>query len=197
MTVNGGAFGMGNGSALASNVILNGGRLHGDGPIGALIGTGGRVEPGFGLEGPGTLEPKGMTLAAGVEAHFDLYSAPGGIGHDQIRVTGAVNLGNATLQLSPRETFVPFNGRLTLIDNDGNDPVIGTFAGLPEGAHLREAAVAPFRISYTGGTGNDVVRDVARHRISPLRRRDRRLLRHRPARRQSHDRRGAVSRSAS
>jgi len=47
-----------------------------------------------------------------------------------------------------------------LIDNDGTDPVSGTFAGLPEGAGLTGAGFsgsAPFRITYAGGTGNDVV----------------------------------------
>ena len=53
-------------------------------------------------------------------------------------------------------TFVPFNGKLTLIDNDGTDPVTGTFAGLPGGTFFGSGGHA-FRISYQGGTGNDVV----------------------------------------
>ena len=43
-----------------------------------------------------------------------------------------------------------------LIDNDGTDPVVGTFAGLPEGATFTVAGV-PLQISYVAGTGNDVV----------------------------------------
>ena len=156
MTVNGGSVGIFNDAALASDVILKGGRLHGAGPFRGLNATGGLVAPGFNLEGPGVLEPKGMTLAAGVELHFDLYSGPGGIGHDQMRVTGAVNLANANLEIRAWETFVPFNGRMTLIDNDGNDPVIGTFANLPQGATFERGGHV-FHISYTGGTGNDVV----------------------------------------
>ncbi len=50
MTINGGGFGLGSGSALASNVIMNGGRLYGDGPLGELIAMGGFIDPGFGLE---------------------------------------------------------------------------------------------------------------------------------------------------
>jgi hypothetical protein len=42
-----------------------------------------------------------------------------------------------------------------IIDNDGTDPVTGTFAGLPEGASVVGEGWL-FRISYTGGTGNDV-----------------------------------------
>ena len=43
-----------------------------------------------------------------------------------------------------------------LIDNDGADPVVGTFLGLPEGATF-DASGAAFQISYVAGTGNDVV----------------------------------------
>jgi hypothetical protein len=46
-----------------------------------------------------------------------------------------------------------------IVENDGTDPIVGTFAGLPEGAALMwpgsPGLVA--RISYVGGTGNDVV----------------------------------------
>jgi autotransporter-associated beta strand protein len=152
--INGGAFTMAIGSALASNVTLNGGQLQGAGSLGTLTVTGGRVVPGAGSQGPGTLETKGLTLLPGVEAHFDLYSAKGG--NDQIRVTGAVSLNGAYLELLPHETFVPSNGRVTLIDNQGNAPVTGTFAGLPQGTTFLRNGRA-FYISYTGGTGNDVV----------------------------------------
>ena len=43
-----------------------------------------------------------------------------------------------------------------VIENDGNDPVSGTFSGLSEGATFI-AGVATFKISYIGGDGNDVV----------------------------------------
>jgi autotransporter-associated beta strand protein len=155
VTINAGSFGLRGAGALASNVTLNGGRLFGGGPLGSLNAVGGRIEPGT-VEAPGALEPKSLTLAAGATAAFTLFSAPGGLGNDQIRVTGTVNLGNAALDLESAGTFVPFNGKLTLIDNDGTDPVIGTFANLDEGqTYARDGRF--FRISYRGGTGNDVV----------------------------------------
>jgi hypothetical protein len=45
-----------------------------------------------------------------------------------------------------------------LIDNDGSDPVSGTFAGLPEGAVVTpfQTGRPRYRISYVGGDGNDV-----------------------------------------
>src|SRR5262249_47014075 len=51
----------------------------------------------------------------------------------------------------------PANGtQFILINNDGVDPVSGTFAGLPEGGTVFVGG-APFTISYVGGDGNDVV----------------------------------------
>jgi hypothetical protein len=44
---------------------------------------------------------------------------------------------------------------LTIIANDGTDPVSGTFAGLPQGGMIVHGAFAS-TISYTGGDGNDV-----------------------------------------
>jgi Bacterial Ig-like domain (group 3)/Calx-beta domain len=44
----------------------------------------------------------------------------------------------------------------TIIDNDGTDPVSGTFTGMPERATIPLAGQV-IRISYQGGDGNDVV----------------------------------------
>ena len=56
----------------------------------------------------------------------------------------------------------PVGSTFTIINNDGADPVVGTFNSLPEGAILT-AGGKPLRISYAGGSGNDVVLT----RISP------------------------------
>lgn len=42
-----------------------------------------------------------------------------------------------------------------IIDNDGTDPIIGTLDGLPEGALVASGGQV-FRISYQGGSGNDL-----------------------------------------
>jgi hypothetical protein len=46
--------------------------------------------------------------------------------------------------------------QFTIINNDGTDPVSGTFNGLPQGKklYIRQDL---FQINYTGGSGNDVV----------------------------------------
>jgi hypothetical protein len=43
-----------------------------------------------------------------------------------------------------------------VLDNDGSDPIAGTFAGLPEGKTFAVGGKY-LKISYVGGTGNDVV----------------------------------------
>ena len=62
--------------------------------------------------------------------------------------------------LQPTLGFTPGVAvKLTLLDNTGPDPVIGTFTGLPEGSMI-QASQGPvlwnFQLSYIGGTGNDI-----------------------------------------
>lgn len=72
----------------------------------------------------------------------------------KLNVTGFVNIAG---RLDARSTTaLAYGGTRTIIDNDGTDAVTGTFSGLPEGA-VFGTATGLFRISYTGGTGNDVV----------------------------------------
>ncbi|MGI8639410.1 MAG: FG-GAP-like repeat-containing protein [Pyrinomonadaceae bacterium] len=83
---------------------------------------------------------------------------PGSSGYDQIKVNGTVNLNGALLELVPLEDFRPAIGNsLTIINNDGTDAVVGTFADLPEGATFSSSFGLAFRITYRGGDGNDVV----------------------------------------
>lgn len=133
---------------------------------GTLVGDGGAVGSvtlgGF----PSELE----LFAEGLRTN-DLALSPGGTlevvmagpnarqnsGYGQVAVAGTVALADATLRLRvfelPSRTHV-----FTIVDNDGVDPVVGTFAGLPEGATVTTRGYEgfPFVISYKGGTGNDV-----------------------------------------
>lgn len=77
----------------------------------------------------------------------------------QLKVAGGVNLNGRSLSLadttfagSPYQTF-------TILDNNDSDAITGTFAGLPQDALMAwpGSATLMARISYTGGTGNDVV----------------------------------------
>lgn len=92
-----------------------------------------------------------------------------GTQYGTIAVTGTVNVTGGQLSLSG--SYAPVAGDVfTIITNDGADPVVGTFASLvtfggagppapgpplPEGATF-DFNGATLRISYVGGTGNDV-----------------------------------------
>ncbi|MEO8033223.1 MAG: Ig-like domain-containing protein [Acidobacteriota bacterium] len=62
---------------------------------------------------------------------------------------GTVTLGNAFLVVRSS-----VSSQFTLVNNQGPDPVSGTFLGLPEGAIVNRGL--SLKISYRGGDGNDV-----------------------------------------
>ncbi len=85
----------------------------------------------------------------------DMYADS--IGSSQLNVTGSVNLGLSTLNLSASPTFVPSAGQqFVIVNNDGADAVTSSFAGFAQGS-TTVIGGHTFSISYTGGTGNDVV----------------------------------------
>ena len=72
-------------------------------------------------------------------------------------VTGTVNLGDAAIEVRLAPDLVPnLSDELVIVDNQSTGSIVGTFAGLPEGATLT-AGGRRMLISYTGGDGNDVV----------------------------------------
>ena len=145
-----------NGSQGSSAVSLNGGTLSGTGTTGAITSTasGGTLAPGN--PAPGILNSGNVNLATGSPTFsVALNGTTVGTGYSQQNVTGTVNLTGATLSASLG--YVPTNGdSYTIIANDSTDAVTGTFSGLPEGTGLVIGGKS-FRISYVGGTGNDVV----------------------------------------
>ena len=120
--------------------------------VGATAGT---IAPG--ITGAGLLTVNGsLTLNAGVTVSLDILGAAQGTLHDALRVTNGVLLNNATLVLAGN--FVgPANQTFTVIDNTSAGAIQGTFLNLPEGATFAAANGVSYRITYVGGTGNDVV----------------------------------------
>ena len=82
-------------------------------------------------------------------------------GYNQLNVVGAVNINDA--HLITVGTHIPVAGQaFTVIENDGSEAIIGTFHNLPQGATIGNFLNSglPATISYTGGSGNDVVLTV-------------------------------------
>jgi autotransporter-associated beta strand protein len=145
-----------NGSITASSpvTVKNTGTLGGDGTIAGTLSveSGGKVAPGASTA---IINTGSVSFAAGSTLAIELNGTTVGTLYDQLNVSGSVNLGGATLDISLG--FAPSNGDLfTIVNNDGVDAIGGTFAGLVEGATIVVGGTT-LVISYVGGTGNDVV----------------------------------------
>lgn len=153
-----------NGSIASSSLVevLTGGTLGGTGVTGPILLDSGILSPG---NGPGILTAQGDVtlnyLDNPSKFAIDVNGVTAGTGYDQLKVLGNVTidgdiaLGNIALELSLG--FTPTIGdKFTIIDNDANDAVIGTFDGWPEGG-TQMVNGNLFQITYKGGDGNDVV----------------------------------------
>ncbi len=127
--------------------------LRGSGTVGHILFNGGAlvVAPG---NSAGTLTCSNLDASGGNgRLEMELNGHP--TSYDQIVARGLVDLRGLALKASLN--FVSSTGQqFTLIHNDGSDAVTGTFNGLPQNAPLTIGDES-FVISYTGGTGNDVV----------------------------------------
>jgi hypothetical protein len=135
--------------SVSTLVVQPGGSLGGNGTVGATMLTGANLFAG---------EPftTGPLVAQGGRMPFEIRRSPTINGQSQLRVLGAVSLASPSLELNlPWNPPLP-GEQIILVDNDGSDPIVGTFAGRPEGA-VFSSGDASFRISYAGGDGNDIV----------------------------------------
>ena len=140
-----------NGTQPASPVTLVAGSLSGGGRVGPLNATGGRLRPGS-ASAPALRVTGHLNLGAGVNYEPVLSST----GPRLIRVTGSVSVGDARLDASFAAAQAPaMDSVIIIVENDLTDPVIGKFDKKPEGT-VFAVGLGFFRISYTGGDGNDV-----------------------------------------
>lgn len=115
-------------------------------------------------DSPATINPTFI----GTDANISTLTLAGDLGiiingttpdtdYTQLTVAGSVNLNGVNLVISG--SHVPtFGESFIIVDNDGVDAIIGTFAGLPEGAVISNfmGTLWSAMISYVGGDGNDV-----------------------------------------
>lgn len=143
-----------NGSQSPSAIEIQSGAMLGGSGLVGQISCDGSFSPGS--NGPGRLRATaGIRLGPTATYQVELNGSNSGEQYDQLQVTGQVQIQNASLKVMAG--FTPGLGTsFRIIDNDGSDPVVGTFSGLPEGAVFGANGVA-LQISYIGGTGNDVV----------------------------------------
>jgi hypothetical protein len=130
----------------------------GTGTVGAVNVTQGAISAGT-LQSPtGILNTGNLTFTANGNFAVKLGGTTAGAnGHDQLNVTGTVNLNNARLAPIPWNAFVPAIGdTFVILKNDAADQIGGTFLNAPEGAVFSGALNTAFRITYHGGDGNDI-----------------------------------------
>jgi len=149
--------GTGTGSVTVNNSgsTLAGGTATGTGGIsGAVtVNAGANIAPGNGAGTTAILSTGALTLAANSNFRVDINGTTLGSQYDQLNVTGGVTLaGNLVVTVGTALTDHP---TFTIINNVSAGPVIGTFAGLAQGATFTSGDNT-FQISYTGGDGNDV-----------------------------------------
>jgi hypothetical protein len=131
-----------------TGLLANSGSLSTVGSLaGALFDTG-RLSPG----GDGTIGGISVTgdYSEAGTLHVDLLTPDNS---DGVTPSGTVTLGGGLDVVA----LAGFSGNsFTVIANTGSGPVVGTFAGLPQGAPIMIGG-REFHISYVGGDGNDVV----------------------------------------
>ena len=143
-----------NGSIVGTTTVGAGGTLGGIGSVGDVT-VNGRFAPGNSI---GTINTGNLTFNAGSIYEVEVDAAGNS---DRTNVTGTVSLGNAALNvLAENGTYAAATDYL-IIDNDGVDPVTGTFGNLTSNLAFLDPSV-----SYAGGDGNDVILTMTRNYIS-------------------------------
>lgn len=138
--------------------VVSAGTLGGNGSVpGALnVASGATLSPGVTT---GIFTSGDLTFASGSTFAVQVNSMTPGTGHDQQIVQGSVNINGAALSLTV-DSNANLSQPIIIIANDGTDPTVGAFAGLPDGASLMVNGKY-FYITYNDPTdrfhtGNDV-----------------------------------------
>ena len=141
-----------NGALGGTTTVSTGATLGGSGTLGAVT-VSGSLAPG---NSPGIISTGNLAFTAGATYAVQIAGTAAGA-YDRTNVTGTVTLGGSTLTVETLSGFAPTSGTsFTIIDNDGTDAVVGTFAGLAQGGIITAGGYS-FSINYAGGDGNDVV----------------------------------------
>jgi fibronectin-binding autotransporter adhesin len=144
--------------------VNSGGTLGGNniagGNNGITVNSGGNLSPGVGGNTTAVLTNQGqLTLQAGSNFRIDINGAAVGTGYDQLVSANAVTLNNGNL-LVHVGTTLSVGQTFTILNKTSGGAIVGTFAGAPQGGTVVGDDGTVFQITYTGGTGNDVVLTV-------------------------------------
>ncbi len=145
--------GLDHGTVLDTLVLASGQTLHGSGAIAGRLQTASASTLAPASSAPALFSTGDLALGAGSTFNATIDHTAASL-DGQVNVHGTVSLGDATLHLGGA-VGASSHQRIVLIQNDGTDPVAGTFHGLAEGALVPLNGVN-YILSYHGGDGNDV-----------------------------------------
>ncbi len=128
--------------------VRTGATVSGIGALGVTsIEAGGTIAPG---QSPGVISTSDFTLRGAYSAEIAATTS-----HDQIDVTGTVDVSGGTLNLIFSGTYA-WGDEIIIVNNDGTDAVTGTFTGLNEGDTATTYGGFDWVTSYLAGDGNDI-----------------------------------------
>ena len=137
-----------NGSIVTSSLttVSSGATIGGSGTVGVLtVSSGGFINPG---NSPGILNTGNYTQAGTYNAEITGLIA-GISGHDQINVTGTVDITGGSLSTLFSGSTYTANDLIFILLNDSSDAITGTFTGLAQGATVTSYGGYDWIISYT------------------------------------------------
>ena len=138
---------------IAEQGIFGGtGRTSASVTVGTGSGTGAVLQPGN--SGIGSFITGALTLKS--DATYTVEIDPATSTADKVTPTSVVLANNPALALTIAPGELQEGAAFTIIEATGNNPVQGIFKDLPE-MSLVAAGAYNFRITYKGGTGNDVL----------------------------------------
>ncbi|MFN8533067.1 MAG: hypothetical protein U0556_05940 [Dehalococcoidia bacterium] len=133
-------------------VFPSGQALSGAGRVIGPVTISGGLSPGT---SPGLLSTGNLTLTA-TSVYTVEIDGPAPSQFDSIAVTGTVALQGGSLVVAKNPAYTPNPGdRFRIVDNDGTDPVAGTFASLADGTTIVSNGTT-FVIRYNATPNNDV-----------------------------------------
>ena len=131
----------------ASDFIVDGGTLSGSATIGKLEAKSGSVSTSL-------LQSNDLSLSGPSSLDITIRGTTPGTEFNQINSHGTITLGDASLNLSG-SFILPAGSELILVNNDGTDPISGTFKGIANNQIITIQGTN-YLLKYDGGDGNDI-----------------------------------------
>ena len=146
----------GSGTTLGGTGIISG-------PV--IVAAGANIAPGNGGNNTAILQTGALTLSPTANFRVDINGTTAGSGYDRIQVnTGGVLILNSNLVVTVGTT-VSVGQTFTILNKVPVGGIVGTFAGIPQGGTVVGSNGTVFSVSYSGGTGNDLVLTVVQSAV--------------------------------